>query len=203
MISRNEKFVHAIKESLKNIESQGEKITISAVIKNARYENNNHVGKSTLYKKNKKNEFIHKDLLKLINKSKDKQSKKNGKKTKSSTLNELRSKIKSLNGEVQSLTDQIVTQESKLRQLSSVKSSDNATIASQEFEMYILYSLLKRLTTNNSDIYEFSTKFINKFEQKYSGDTILSEAKIQINKLIKNANDKPISLFKPEITETK
>lgn len=62
----SEEFKIAIRESISGLIAKGEVITKTAVISNAKLNNGSHVGKSTLYKKNSSNEFVHAALLQEI-----------------------------------------------------------------------------------------------------------------------------------------
>ena len=65
-----EPFRRAILKSLSSLVEKGDLITNKAVIENAKFDEGKPVGKSTLYRKNDDTkEFVHKDLLKTIQKT--------------------------------------------------------------------------------------------------------------------------------------
>ncbi|WP_305947937.1 hypothetical protein [Vreelandella aquamarina] len=151
-MSRKDRFQKAIIESLESLTKEGKKITKNAVIQNARFEDGKPVGKTTLYSRNESTkEFVHAELLRLIDDAVASQARAKGKKTRAETLFELKKTIADLRRENNKLVDQVVEQESRLQTVSTDRRGDKHTIASQEDELYVLASIINRITDKGVD----------------------------------------------------
>lgn len=147
---RKDRFERAIVESLELLKKEGKKITKTAVIEHAQFEDGRPVGKTTLYSRSATtSEFVHADLLKMIDDAAANRQRVKGKKTRSDTLTDLKKTIAELKQENEKLVDQVVEQESKLQSASGDRNGYKNVIASQEDELYVLASIINRITENS------------------------------------------------------
>jgi len=176
-----EPFRRAILKSLSSLVEKGDLITNKAVIENAKFDEGKPVGKSTLYRKNDDTkEFVHKDLLKTIQKAKDGIDIANDKPTKTQNITKLTKDKKNLESKIENMIDQIVEQESRLKRALSGVDSDNHVTKSLELEMYVVLSILIATTPRLSLIYKRAQDFINKYEQKSNNPDIIKRAKVEV-----------------------
>lgn len=181
-MSRKDRFQKAIIESLEFLQKEGKKITKSAVIENARFEDGKPVGRTTLYSRHEKTKnFVHAELLRLIDDAAASQAKKQGKKTRSETLTSLRKKISDLQEENSKLVDQVVEQESRLQLESTDRRGDKNVIASQEDELYVLVSIINQLT--NKAINDFVEQ-ARRYSVKYRNDPRLKRSDAEVERYL-------------------
>ncbi|WP_328186186.1 hypothetical protein [Marinobacter sp. OP 3.4] len=185
-MSRKERFQRAIVESLQFLEKEGKKITKSAVIENARFDDGKPVGKTTLYRRNTNTkEFVHANLLRMIDAAAAGQLRKAGRKIRSETLASLRKTIAELKEENGKLVDQIVEQESMLQGVSTDRRGDKNTIAAQEDELYVLATMINRLTGGAVDDFEKQSR---RYSLKYRNDPRLRRSEAEVERYMAEIN---------------
>lgn len=137
----------AIRKSLDNLVKSGIPITQVAVIKGAVRDDGSRIGATTLYSRRAgANEFVHADLLKEINTAVERQKKNAGKRTRPETIADLRDQLLELKNENTRLVDQIVTQQEKIRVITSDDSNEKHTLFSLEDDVYVLSRLVDDLS---------------------------------------------------------
>ncbi|MDC9523341.1 hypothetical protein PSH55_19825 [Pseudoalteromonas sp. Angola-31] len=176
----SEEFKIAIRESISGLIAKGEIITKTAVISNAKLNNGSHVGKSTLYKKNSSNEFVHAALLQEIDVAIASQKKSLGKPSYNDKISDLKNEIAKLNKENKRLVDQVVSQESRI--ISSLRQSDleSEMVSSFEGEVFVLQSILTRLNPR----YKGFIGSIQSYELKFRSTHHLSYLSQRIDKVV-------------------
>jgi oligoendopeptidase F len=181
-MKRKELFQTAIKESLESLRKEGKKITKTAVIENARFENGKPVGKTTLYSRNESTkEFVHADLLREIDDAAADQAKTKGKKTRSESFASLRKTIADLREENAKLVDQVVEQEARLQGATTDRHGDKHVIAAQEDELYVLTSIINRLTDDGlNELVEYSRRY----SAKYRNDSRLKRSDAEVERFM-------------------
>ncbi|WP_224797793.1 hypothetical protein [Idiomarina abyssalis] len=195
MKTKIESFRNAILASLAEIKESGGKVSQSAVIRNARYESGESVGKSTLYKKNASAEFVHQDLLLEIQKASEDQSKRAGKPSRRDKLKEKDAEIRELKKELGVLVDQIVTQEAALKSARSTDAADRNAIAAQESKIYILSGVIRELVSSQAAIASSVKDYINKYQLKHRGSDILKMADNQISEYVRDIEKSKLLRF--------
>ncbi|KYL35243.1 hypothetical protein V5096_01520 [Pseudoalteromonas carrageenovora] len=176
-----EPFRNAILNSLNLLVESGDKITAASVIKNAKFEDGRAVGKSTLYRKNNvSKKYIHEDLILLIDETKNDFKKARGKPTKNESIDSYKKKIEKLKRQLDDMVDQLAEQESRLRRASSGVTSNSQSISSLEGELYILYSILFEITSEQTKINKKANNFINKYEIKSTSIDSIRSAKSSV-----------------------
>jgi len=181
-MGRKDRFQRAIIEALELLKKEGKKITKTSVIECARFEDGTTVGKTTLYGRHTTTrEFVHADLLRMIDDEAENQQKIKGQETRSATLKSLRKTIAELKQENEKLIDQVVEQESKLQSVSGDRNGDKNVIASQEDELYVLASVTNQLTENSvRDLVEQARRY----SLKYRNDPRLRRANEEVERYI-------------------
>lgn len=180
-----EPFRRAILKSLSSLVEKSDLITNKAVIENAKFDGGKPVGKSTLYRKNDDTkEFVHKDLLKTIQKAKDGIDIANDKPTKSQKITKLMTHKEDLNNKIDNMIDQIAKQEFRLKKAQSGVDSDNHVTKTLELEMYVILSILITNTPRLSLINKRAQDFINKYEQKTNNPDTINRAKVEVSEYI-------------------
>lgn len=181
-MSRKDRFQRAIIESLEFLGKEGKKITKTAVIGNARFEDGKPVGRTTLYSRNENTkEFVHADLLRLIDEAAAAQARKKGRKTRPETLMDLRKTIADLRRENSKLVDQVIEQESRLQAVSTDRRGDKNVIACQEDELYMLVSIINRLTDRTVDDFVEQAR---RYSLKYRNDPRLSRSDAEVERYL-------------------
>lgn len=181
-MSRKDRFQRAIIESLEFLKKEGKKITKSAVIENARFEDGKLVGRTTLYSRNENTkEFVHAELLRLIDDAAASQARKKGKKSRPETLMDLRKTIGDLRRENNKLVDQVVEQESRLQAVSTDRRGDKNVMASQEDELYVLASIINQLTDKTVDDFVEQAR---RYSLKYRNDPRLSRSDAEVERYL-------------------
>lgn len=185
-MSKKDRFQRAIIKSLEFLKKEGNNITKSAVIEHAQFEDGRPVGKTTLYSRNENTkEFVHADLLRMIDDAAAAQRKNKGKKTRSETLTSLRKTIAELKDERDKLVDQVVEQESKLQSASTDRRGDKNVIVSQEDELYVLASIINRLT--DRAVNDFAEQ-ARRYSVKYRNDPRLRRSDAEVERYMQEIN---------------
>lgn len=185
-MDRKDRFQRAIVESLESLAREEKKITKTAVIDRAKFDDGKAVGKSTLYSKNSTTgEFVHADLLRMIDAAVSHQRKRKGKKSWPESMSGLRKTLSDLKQENEKLVDQVVEQESRLQLVLRERSGYQNAIASQEDELYVLASIINRLAKNSvQDLVELARRY----SLKYRGDSRLQRADEAVERYIDELN---------------
>ncbi len=185
-MKRKERFQAAINESLESLRKEGKKVTKTAVIENARFEDGKPVGKTTLYSRNEiTKEFVHADLLRKIDDAAAAQAKTKGKKTRSETLASLRKTIADLREENAKLVDQVVEQEARLQGATTDRHGDKHIVSAQEDELYVLTSIINRLTDDGlNELVEHSRRY----SAKYRNDARLKRSDAEVERFMTEIN---------------
>lgn len=173
-------FVTAIEKSLKGLIDSGLPITQASVIANAKTNEGNTVGKTTLYRKNDKTgELIHQALIDKIEDAKNNNKKRGGKKTRGETITSLRKEIARLKKKEKGLIDRVVEQEAEIIQLQKGKGVSSSTIDSFEGELYVAHSLLLK---RHSMLKDFE-QLVLAFEAKHKDTAHLEQFKKRIERI--------------------
>jgi len=185
MSKSTEPFRRAILKSLSKLVEKGDLITNKIVIENAKFDEGNPVGKSTLYRKNNDTkEFVHKDLLDTIQKAKDGINITNNKLSKPQKISELKEHKRDLRMTVDNMTDQIVEQEFRLQKALSGVDADRHVTKSLELEMYVVLSIIIITTPRSSLINKRAQDFIKKYELKTHNSDTIKRAKVEVSEYI-------------------
>mgnify|MGYP000897024209 CR=1 FL=1 len=185
-MARKDRFEKAIVESLEALIKEGKKITKTAVIDRAKFDDGTAVGKSTLYSRNSATgEFVHAALLRTIDEATAKQRRGEGRCVRPESISGLKKAISDLKQENEKLIDQVVEQESRLTRVSGDRLGDKNTIALQEGELYVLASIINKLTQNS--VYEL-VELSRRYSLKYRGDSRLQRADEEVDRYIDELN---------------
>tara|TARA_R110001583_G_C5662133_1_gene409755 strand:+ start:5201 stop:5806 length:606 start_codon:yes stop_codon:yes gene_type:complete len=173
-------FVAAINESLKALIERGEPITQTSVINNARTQNGQPVGKTTLYrKKDSTGESIHQNLIDAIEAAKNQRKQRTGKKTRGETIVSLKKNKAALDKEKQGLIDKVVEQEMEIIRLQKGEGIHSSSVKSLEAELYVAHSLLLK---RHSTINDFKA-LVSAFERKHKDTEYLEHLKKRVESL--------------------
>lgn len=174
-------FKRAIRESLRVLIENNDRITNVKIIEAARLSCGKPVGKSTLYRKNDKTkEFVYQDLLLEIDVAKDTKAKLGGKSSKLETISSLRAQLTELKKENQSLVDQVCSQESIIESNSAENNIDNSILNKFQEDVYILSKVLSILHPR----YNGYQKEVLSYETKFRDDDRIFEAKKTVKEVI-------------------
>ena len=134
-----------------------------------------------MYRKNNvSKKYIHEDLILLIDETKNDFKKARGKPTKNESIDSYKKKIEKLKRQLDDMVDQLAEQESRLRRASSGVTSNSQSISSLEGELYILYSILFEITSEQTKINKKANNFINKYEIKSTSIDSIRSAKSSV-----------------------
>lgn len=173
-------FVTAINESLRELVEKGSPITQASVISNARTENGNPVGKTTLYRKNDKTgKFVHQELIDAIEAAKNEKKKRAGKRTHGETVVSLKKDKAALDKEKQGLIDKVVEQEAEIINLQRGEGLSSASTRALQGELYVAHSLLLKRLPGMKDF----AALVSAFEKKHKDTAHLEHLKKRIEAL--------------------
>jgi hypothetical protein len=193
--ANNEIFYDALRKSLELLIEEGDpqKITKTNIIKNARKPNGSPVGETTLYRKNKAKELIHRAfILELEAKMEVARSRprpiRQGRKRKTesakATIARLRAEKRALEEENASILAQFIELEESNKEVRSSVDGNNVKLLEQE--LFVLASVLNRRI---SGCIEEISDSVERYEVKYSGQTRLAYAREEIANLERRIRD--------------
>lgn len=197
-MSKKARFQEAIATSLQSLQRSGAKITKQKVIDRAQFEDGTPVGKTTLYSRHETTkEFVHADLLSMIDDAIDAQRKSGGKRTKTDTVLSLKKEIATLKKQYQALVDQTVEQEARLKASKSDSHGDKHIVLALEQDVFVLASIVS--TLSNGAIKDFQD-IADKYEQKYRSKPQLKVAQEEISRYIEDIKrSRLVTLNEPKL----
>lgn len=201
--SKKEALYAALRASLCDLEHRGVQVfSKSAVIANAKYQNGEKIGETTLYGKTKHGEFVHRAFLlefdQLIDDANSRANQQQRvKKQKTAVpakeaIERLRSENNGLRTENDSLLAQLTDFLSSSINANANSTSSTAALKTLETDRYVLSSLLASMLEH--PVQEI-TDNVKTYEMKYAGDARLTHARKRISEIelhIRNSKVTPI-----------
>lgn len=170
----SEPFRVAVLSALKDLVESGITLrTKGEVIEHARFPDGRHVGKTTLYRKNKDGEFVHAELIRELDLAISgcaKGKEENGE------ADILSRRIRELTYENSTLVDQIVGRQNEELVLRLSHERASALLISREISLYLMCKLVLEM----APAYLPARQSVKEFESKYAGKPEINMAKLAL-----------------------
>ncbi|MNU93448.1 hypothetical protein D3C71_833900 [compost metagenome] len=171
----SEQFRAAVLSSLERLVATGKKFTRAEVVSGALLPNGEQVGRSTLYRKDKFGNFVHADLLRVLD---DAIAPVPAVKAKAKAKSGEESERDALRSENIALIDQMVTLEKELLVLASQIRTGRGREKLLEMEKYVLARLLAE--QESPPIY--CRTIVLEFERRFAGKPEMTDASVLLDR---------------------